>query len=192
LAIRESTGRLGLSLAYGMIREHGGKMAVHSIPEEGATFVVELPLREPSPPTIKWPSDELEVVRRQRVLVVDANETNLALLQEIVRHLGHDADGSSSAQQALEKIANRDYDLIVTDVHLPGLDGVYLHQRLMELRPWLAQRMIFISGISLSNEVDVFLGRVGCPLIRKPFSVADIELGMRQALEVRASVVPDH
>jgi two-component system NtrC family sensor kinase len=192
LAIRESTGRLGLSLAYGMIREHGGKMAVHSIPEERATYVVELPLREPSPPTIKWPSDELEVVRRQRVLVVDANETNLALLQEIVRHLGHDADGSSSAQQALEKIANRDYDLIVTDMHLPGLDGLYLHQRLMELRPWLAQRMIFISGISLSNEVDVFLGRVGCPLIRKPFSVADIELGMRQALEVRAIVVPDH
>jgi two-component system, NtrC family, sensor kinase len=192
LSIRESTGRLGLSLAYGMIREHGGKMAVHSIPEEGATYVVELPLREPLPSTIEWPSDELEVVRRQRVLVVDANETNLALLQEIVRHLGHEADGSSSAQQALEKIANRDYDLLVTDMHLPGPDGLYLHQRLMELRPWLAQRMIFISGRSLSDEADEFLGRVGCPLIRKPFSVADIELGMQQALEVSAIAVPDH
>jgi two-component system cell cycle sensor histidine kinase/response regulator CckA len=175
-----------------MIREHGGKMAVHSIPEEGATYVVELPPREPLPSTIEWPSDELEVVRRQRVLVVDANETNLALLQEIVRHLGHEADGSSSAQQALEKIANRDYDLLVTDMHLPGPDGLYLHQRLMELRPWLAQRMIFISGRSLSDEADEFLGRVGCPLIRKPFSVADIELGMQQALEVSAIAVPDH
>jgi CheY-like chemotaxis protein len=167
-------------------------MAVHSIPEEGITYVVELPLREPSPSPIEWPSDELEVMQRQRVLVVDANETNLALVQEIVRHLGHEADGISSAQQALEKIASCDYDLIVTDMHLPGLDGLYLHQRLMERKPWLAQRMIFISGISLSHEVDAFLGQVGCPLIRKPFSVADIELGIRQALEVRANIVPDH
>jgi CheY-like chemotaxis protein len=184
LTIRESTGRLGLSLAYGMIREHGGKMAVHSIPEEGATYVVELPLREPLPSAIKWPSDELEVVRRQRVLVVDANEADLALLQEVVRHLGHDADGGSSAQQALEKIANRDYDLIVTDMHLPGLDGLYLHQRLIELRPGLAQRVIFISGKLLSHEVGALFDRVGCPIIRKPFSVADIEMGMRRALAV--------
>ena len=117
--------------------------------------------------------------------------TNLALLQEVVHHLGHDADGSSSAQQALQKIADRDYDLIITDMHLPGMDGLYLYQRLRELRPELAQRVIFISGRLLSDEVGAFLGRVGCPLIRKPFSVADIEMGMRQALEVSAIAVPD-
>ena len=94
LTIRESTGGLGLSLAYGMIKEHGGKMAVHSIPGEGATYVVELPIREPLPSTFMPPSDELEIVGRRRVLVVDADEENLALLQEVVHHLGHDADGS--------------------------------------------------------------------------------------------------
>ena len=182
LTIRESTGTLGLSLAYGIIREHGGKMTVHSIPEEGATYVVELPLREPLPSTIEPPADELEVVGRRRVLVVDADETSLALLQEVVHHLGHDADEGSSAQQALQKIADRDYDLIITDMHLPGMDGLYLYQRLRELRPELAQRVIFISGRLLSDEVGVLLDQVGCPLIRKPFSVADIEMGMRQAL----------
>jgi len=184
LTIRESTGTLGLSLAYGIIREHGGKMTVHSIPEEGATYVVELPLREPLPSTFLPPSGELDVVGRRRVLVVDADEENLALLQEVVHHLGHDADGGSSAQQALQKIAERDYDLVITDIHLPGLDGVYLYQRLRELRPELAQRVIFISGRFLSDDVGAFLDRVGCPLIRKPFSVADIEIGMRQALGV--------
>jgi DNA-binding response OmpR family regulator len=169
---RESTGTLGLSLAYGIIREHGGKMTVHSIPEEGATYVVELPLREPLPSTIEPPADELEVVGRRRVLVVDADETSLALLQEVVHHLGHDADEGSSAQQALQKIADRDYDLIITDMHLPGMDGLYLYQRLRELRPELAQRVIFISGRLLSDEVGVLLDQVGCPLIRKPFSVA--------------------
>jgi CheY-like chemotaxis protein len=118
------------------------------------------------------------------VLVVDADETSLALLEEVVHHLGHDADEGSSAQQALQKIADRDYDLIITDVHLPGMDDLYLYQRLRELRPELAQRVIFISGRFLSDEVGAFIERVGCPLIRKPFSVADIEMGMRQALGV--------
>jgi CheY-like chemotaxis protein len=191
LTSRESTGTLGLSLAYGIIREHGGKMTVHSIPEEGATYVVELPIREPLPSTFLPPSGELEVVGRRRVLVVDADEENLALLQEVIHHLGHDADGDSSAQQALQKIADRDYDLVITDIHLPGLDGVYLYQRLRELRPELAQRVIFISGRFLSDDVSAFLDRVGCPLIRKPFSVADIEMGMRRALEVSALAVLD-
>jgi hypothetical protein len=56
----------------------------------------------------------------------------------------------------------------------------------------LAQRVIFISGRFLSDDIGAFLDRVGCPLIRKPFCVADIEMGMRRALEVSAIAVPDH
>jgi two-component system, cell cycle sensor histidine kinase and response regulator CckA len=141
-----------------------------------------LPIRESLPSIIEPPAGELEFMGRRRVLVVDADEKNLALLQEVAHHLGHDVDGSSSALQALQKIANRDYDLIITDMHLPGMDGLYLYQRLKVLRPGLAQRVIFISGRILKEEVGIFFERVGCPLIRKPFSVADIEMGMRQAL----------
>jgi two-component system NtrC family sensor kinase len=182
LPLRESTGGLSLSLAYGMIKSHGGKMAVHTIPGEGVTYVVELPIRDPLPSPIEPPGGALEGVKRRRVLVVDADEKNLALLQEILHHLGHDADESSSVQQALRKIASRDYDLIITDMHLPGMDGLDLYQRLKVLRPGLAQRVIFISGRILKEGVDSFFEQVGCALIRKPFSVADIEMGMRQAL----------
>ncbi len=192
LTMRESSGSLGLSLAYGMLKEHGGKMAVHSIPGEGATYVVDLPIHEALPLTFMLSPDELESLGRRRVLVVDAEEENLVLLQEVVHHLGHDADGSSSAQDALQKIADRDYDLIITDMHLPGMDGLYFYQQLGDLRPELAQRMIFISGKLLSAEIVTFLGRVGCPLIKKPFSVADIEMGMRRALEVSTNAIPDH
>jgi DNA-binding response OmpR family regulator len=184
LTVRESTGGLGLSLAYRIIKGHGGKMAVHSIPGEGATYVVELPIREPLPSQAASSSGALEVTERRHMLVVDADEKSLALLHEIVRHLGHDADGSSSAQQALQKISARDYDLIITDMHLPSMDGIHLYQRLKVLRPELAQRVVFISGGVISDEVGIFLERVGCPLIRKPFNVADIEMGMRQALGV--------
>jgi two-component system, NtrC family, sensor kinase len=183
LTIKESTGGLGLNLAYGVIKGYGGKMAVHSIPGEGATYVVEFPILEAWPSTFMPPSGELAIGGRRRVLVVDADEENLALVQEVVHHLGHEADGGSSAQQALQKIADGDYDLVITDMHLPGMDGLYLYQRLRELDPELAQRMIFISGRLLNDEVWALFDRVGCPVIRKPFSVADIEMGMRCALE---------
>jgi CheY-like chemotaxis protein len=184
LTIKESTGGLGLNLAYGIIKGHGGKIVVHSVPGEEATYVVEFPIHEAWPSTSSPSSGELETVGSRRVLVVDADEENLALLQEVVHHLGHEADGGSSAPQALQKIADGDYDLVITDMHLPGMDGLYLYQQLKELRPALAQRMVFISGRLLNDEVGAMLDRVGCPVIRKPFSVADIEMGMLRALEV--------
>jgi two-component system NtrC family sensor kinase len=181
LSSRESAGGLGLSLAYGIIKEHEGKIAVHSTPGEGATYVVELPIREPLSATAELAANDRLSTEHRRVLVVDADEKNLALLQEIMRHLGHEAEGGASAQQALQKIADGDYDLIITDMHLPGLDGLHLYQRLRVLRPELGQRVIFISGGVIGDEVRVFLDRIGCPLIRKPFSVADIDAGMRLA-----------
>ncbi len=69
-------------------------------------------------------------------------------------------------------------------MHLPGMNGLELYQWLKTLRPGLAQRVLFIANAAVSDEVDAFLERVGCPLIRKPFSVADIEAGMRQGLGV--------
>jgi two-component system, NtrC family, sensor histidine kinase HydH len=99
LPIREDSGGLGLSFAYRRIKEHGGKMAVHNIPGEGVTYGIELPIREPMPLRAGPLSNELESIGRHRVLIVDADEKSLALLHEIVRHLGHDADEGSSAQQ---------------------------------------------------------------------------------------------
>jgi hypothetical protein len=52
--------------------------------------------------------------------------------------------------------------------------------------------VIFISGRLLGEEIATFFGRVGCPLIKKPFSVVDIDMAMRQALGVGAGAVPYH
>jgi DNA-binding NtrC family response regulator len=157
-------------------------MSVHSSPGEGITYVVELPIHAFLPSPTDPPTDAIDVVRRTRILVIDADEKNLALLQEIVHHLGHDPEGATSAQQALQKIAASDYGLIITDMYLPDTDGLHLYQQLGTLQPGLAQRMIFIAGGATSDEMSIFLERIGCYLVRKPFSVADIEAGMRHVL----------
>ncbi len=179
----EVAGGLGLNLAYGVIKEHDGRVSVHSFPGEGISYIVELPIRAPLPSLTEPSLAMIGVEGRKRVLVVDADEKSRALLQEIVRHLGHDPDEGASAQQVLQQVAANDYDLIITDMHLPSMDSLHLYQQLRTLRPGLAQRVIFISGGVINDEVCVFLEQVGCQLIRKPFSVADIEAGMRQALE---------
>ena len=183
LATQEGAAGLGLSLAYGVIKEHDGRMSVCSTPGEGITYIVELPIRTPLPSLTDPALGAIDVGVHKRVLVVDGDEKNLALLQEIVRHLGHDPEGSTSVEQALQKIADSNYDLLITDIHLPAIDGLQLfYQRLRALRPRLARRVMFICGGVISDEVCLFLERVGCQLIRKPFSVADVEAGMRQTL----------
>jgi DNA-binding response OmpR family regulator len=74
------------------------------------------------------------------------------------------------------------YGLIISDMHLPGMDGLQLYQQLRTLQSGLAQRVIFIASGATSDEVSIFLEQVGCYLVRKPFSVADIEAGMRHVL----------
>jgi DNA-binding response OmpR family regulator len=182
LTTREAMGGLGLSLAYGIVKEHEGRMSVHSSPGEAVTYVVELPTHAFLPTPTAPPADAIDVVGRTRILVIDADEKNLALLQEIAHHLGHDPEGTTSAQQALQKIAANDYGLIISDMHLPGMDGLQLYQQLRTLQPGLAQRVIFIASGATSDEVSIFLEQVGCYLVRKPFSVADIEAGMRHVL----------
>lgn len=182
LTTKEGMGGLGLSLAYAIIKEHEGRMSVHSSPGEAVTYVVELPTHAFLPSPTDPAAEAIDVVGRMRILVIDADEKNLALLQEIVHHLGHDPEGATSAQQALQKIAANDYGLIISDVHLSGMDGLHLYQQLRTLRSGLAQRVIFIAGGATSDEASIVLERVGCYLVRKPFSVADIEAGMRHVL----------
>jgi CheY-like chemotaxis protein len=128
------------------------------------------------------------------VLVVDAEDEYLVLLQEILRHLGHDADGVTSAHQALQRISECHYDLIIVDTYLSGASVAYFHQQLGALQPELARRLIFVSGRLVSAEIMTFLARACCPLVKKPFSVADIETGIQQALEGsrNPSPIADH
>jgi DNA-binding response OmpR family regulator len=87
----------------------------------------------------------------------------------------------------MEKIVEHDYDLIIIDMHLPGMDGLHLYHWLQVLRPALATRVIFIADEMADDEVRASLERLGCPLVRKPFSVADIDASLRRVLGLYGS-----
>jgi signal transduction histidine kinase len=174
---------LGLSVAYGIIEVHEGKLVVQSTPGEGTTFLIQLPLTGGVFRSDDTGLGEAHSLGRKRVLVIESDEKNLGLLQEVIRHLGHEVEGVYSAQELLERVVRQSYDLLIAQADLPQMDGQTLYQRVNALRPELAQRTIFIADDALSENASRFLAQVDCPLLRKPFGIADIEMTMRRALE---------
>jgi CheY-like chemotaxis protein len=177
----EGTG-LGLSVAYGIIEAHDGKLTAQSHPGEGTTFLIELPYIQG-----EFFSDEAVIGRakplgRKRVLVIESDEKNLALLQTVVHHLGHEVEAIYSTQELLERVIRQPYDLLIAQIKMPDMDGQKLYQRVSMLQPELARRIIFIADDVLSDEMSHFLTQVTCPLLRKPFRIADIEAMMRRTL----------
>ena len=181
---------LGLSLSYGIIKEHEGKISLESVPGAGTTFLIELPIIAQPSQTGQPPPQGPESAAKRRILVVDDEENNLRLLLAIIRHLGHQADGVSSGQEALEKIAKQDYDVLISDIKMPNVDGQRLYQQVRTLRPELAHQIIFTSGDIVSGETQAFLDRVQCPFVMKPFRIADIEAIIRQTVTPASHASP--
>jgi two-component system NtrC family sensor kinase len=90
-------------------------------------------------------------------------------------NLLYEVDGVLSSEAALEKIANNDYDLIVTDIKMPRLNGEQLYEQMAGLDPRLAQRIIFMTGDVISASTQQFLQDTKNRYITKPFQLEESE-----------------
>ena len=171
----QGTG-LGLTISYGIIDDHGGRILVESRAGKGSTFTVELPIVEGP----ELPPPEREVERRapveisRRVLVVDDEENILALLRDVLTSDGHRVDTAGNGEEALAFLAEHGYDLLITDIKMPGMSGQALYQRVKQMDSELASHTVFITGDTVSPETRTFLQRIDNPCLAKPFKVRDV------------------
>jgi two-component system NtrC family sensor kinase len=170
----QGTG-LGLTICYGIIDEHGGRIRVDSQPGKGATFVVELPIVRgvelPEPESEK----EVEPVKiSRRVLVVDDEESILALLHDVLAADGHRVDTAHNGEEAVEYLLKHGYDLLITDIKMPGMGGQALYQRVKQLDSELAKNTVFITGDTVSAETRNFLQKVQNVCLAKPFKIREV------------------
>ncbi len=185
--IGQGTG-LGLSLCHGIVDSHGGSIAIEDVAGFGAVFRVELPVEQPAP---AGPEPAAEgagaAVAGVRVLVVDDEPTVRALLEQVLALDGHRVDTAGDAAAALDRVEAARYDLVISDVRMPGLDGPCFYRELGRRYPQGRPRFIFMTGDLLGADTQRFLEQTGVPWLRKPFVADDLRRAVRLALAPAAA-----
>ncbi|TPW00653.1 MAG: multi-sensor hybrid histidine kinase, partial [Alphaproteobacteria bacterium] len=167
----EGTG-LGLTICYGIIEEHGGRIWAESEPGHGTRFVIELPVVAGAAPAPRVADDaraSTEPVQRKRILVVDDEDSIQKLLTGVLEMDGHSVTIARNGREALDRIAQEPFDLIISDIKMPVMGGAEMHKRLSDDGHPLARRLIFITGDTVAPETRKFLQGVENAVLSKPF-----------------------
>jgi PAS domain S-box-containing protein len=194
--VGEGTG-LGLSVSYGIVAAHGGRLWFEPGLERGATFMLELPAgSSPSSPASPAPGAEPAAVRpssaarrpvalalepttrngrrEAHILAVDDEASVRSLLERALTRGGHSVTVAASGAEALQKVAEEDFDLLLVDHRMSGMDGVDFYQRMVELRPELRNRAVLMSGDTLNPALQQFAAASGVRMLAKPFDVTSL------------------
>jgi PAS domain S-box-containing protein len=179
--VGKGTG-LGLAMAYGIIKGHGGMINVYSEPNHGTTFTLYLPASD------KAAYKETPIVTEilsgsETILLVDDEPTVLEVSKEILEFLGYTVYAMKNGREAivLYKEMKNDIALIILDMIMPGLSGGETFDRIRELNP--LAKIILSSGYSLNSQAKQIMDK-GCQgFIQKPFNIAYLSQKIREVLE---------
>jgi PAS domain S-box-containing protein len=182
--VGKGTG-LGLTVAYAIVQEHGGRITLKSERGKGASFYVELPVGAgPLKPALPRRADVAPEadVSGASVLVVEDEAALGAAVAEALGDAGFDVSRAGDGVEALEQIGVRRFDLIICDLKMPRLDGPAFHRQLVTTHPMLARRVLFVTGDVAGTEAERFLEESGCRWLAKPFRLRDLLRVTRELL----------
>jgi PAS domain S-box-containing protein len=178
---------LGLSICYSIMEEHKGKIWVESEVGKGARFIAELPIVSCHDAVNEGDGagndhDSDPEAPQRRILIVDDEPGIVDVLQEVLGNSGYRIETASNGAKALNRIASQDYDLIISDLCMPEMSGEKLHATLREHYPHLLDRIIFVTGDTVSAGSRSFLEKSGARWLSKPFNISEIERMVRSHL----------
>ena len=171
---KETGTGLGLSLSQRIVHELGGDLSVSNNPRCGATFTLDLPIVGefncevddscPDQPCILLPD--------RSVLIVDDEDYITELVESVLQNCGYRTDRLSDGGAAIELMKTNQYDILISDLHMPGVNG----RELIEWTRLNRQNMpvLLLSGDVARTDVNDFARAYGIHFLSKPFSVAEL------------------
>ncbi|MDC0710518.1 ATP-binding protein [Stigmatella sp. ncwal1] len=145
---------LGLAICQKLLALHGSKMSVESMPGEGSSFSFDVRLKIASGSVaLDAPAEDLQdtqALQGLKVLVAEDNAVNVFVLSQFLRRWGVDFDVVENGRQAVEKVQERPYDLVLMDLQMPQMDG-YEATRLLRSLPGEAPRPLPIIALTASS-----------------------------------------
>jgi signal transduction histidine kinase len=183
--VGQGTG-LGLTVAYAIVQEHGGRIWLSSKQGQGCSFFIELPvsgqhLNAPAARAAQQPVS-LEAFKGLRVLVVEDEPALAVAVSEALVDAGFSVDRAGDGEEGLTRLTEARYDLIVCDLKMPRIDGMQFYRAMAAATPALARRVIFVTGDVAGTDAERFLEETGCRWLSKPFRLGDLLRAARDTL----------
>jgi PAS domain S-box-containing protein len=172
---------LGLAMVHGTVTQHGGSVRVTSTLGRGSRFTLRIPAAVESIDDTKGTAAALHPTNlKQTILVVEDHPDVLSLLEALLQKAGYRVVGADRPSAALAIVREQStIDLVLSDLNMPEMHGTSLARELRRHRPGLP--IIFMSGYS----GDTTRLPVGAKLLGKPFSVAELQEAIDEAIAIR-------
>jgi PAS domain S-box-containing protein len=179
----EGTG-LGLSVVYGIIKEHQGWVNVESRPGKGAKFMIYLPACSERPTSDKLSGRSCENLQGEgkKILLVEDDVTIRKFMEVQLKKNGYQVVTAENGAQSMEIIKNegKSIDLLFTDVVLPDIRGVELVDRILSHNPNL--RVLFTSGYLDKKSEWPYIRRRNYKFIEKPYTLRELLKALKETL----------
>jgi len=184
--IGQGTG-LGLPIVHGIMKGHDGVVTVHSKAGEGTRFDLYFPLLEQSLlPLSGAKEDASSNLRQGHILYVDDEDALVFLVSRVLQRAGHRVSGFIAPDEALEAFQKdpKDFDLIVSDMSMPGMSGLELARKVLTIRPDVP--FIITTGFVRSEDYQAAMDIGVRQLILKPNTVDELSIAIQRVLQQRA------
>jgi len=175
---------MGLATVHGIVEKHGGKISVFSRPGEGTAFHVYLPEISgdsiPAPET--RPSDPLPR-GDEHILFVDDEADSVSMAERMLASIGYQVTALTCGSEALKVFSAQPekFDLIITDLTMPGLTGDELAREIMSIRPDIP--IILCTGFGKKTAEETGLAAGIQDLLMKPVTMEDMAGTVRRVLD---------